>query len=710
MSFESFGLHESLLKVLPEIGYEKPTAIQLQAIPVVMSGKDLLGSAQTGTGKTAAFLLPVLHRLLAEPGQGLQVLVLEPTRELALQVEEQAKVFSKYTPFRSACVYGGVAFGPQEKAFEDGFEIIAATPGRLLDHLRKGNVRFDKLRVLVLDEVDRMLDMGFLPDVRSILRQLPENRQTLFFSATVPSEIGRLADGMLKDPAKIAIAPNRKTAEGITQQIYPVPDHLKAKLLEKLLGHEHVTSALVFTRTKQAADMVCAVVERQGLNVSRIHGDLSQSQRLQALAQFKQGEVKFLVATDIAARGLDVEGISHVINYDLPDSPDDYVHRIGRTARAGETGHAYSLFGARDASSLAAIEKFLSLKIERVTMPDFDYTETLGTQHEVRQGHNVRDYDDLGSPGAGPMPSAAVPRPQGFKDADERASVVILYSPTATVDEASAEPAGDGGRGRGGRGDGDGDGGRKRSRGRGGRGGESRSAGSSDQPRERSGRDSGASSDPGREARSGGGGRPGFGEGPRGESSAAGSDRGRAPREARPDRHQANAALSATDVLRKASDQVAMVSSDMMDLRPRGDSPADELVERISGATERPQASSSPARSGGEQQGDGGDRKKRKRRRRGRGGEGRVEGQAPQGGQSRPDGGRPNGGRFDGPRRDGRPGEGRNDGRRNDRPNRDGGNRDRGNSAAPKPSLWQRLKSSLGLGSSGGGGSLGDKW
>ncbi|HTB33560.1 MAG TPA: DEAD/DEAH box helicase, partial [bacterium] len=227
MSFQDFGLHESLQRVLPEIGYENPTPIQQQAIPLVLTGKDLLGSAQTGTGKTAAFLLPVLHRLLAEPALGTQVLVLEPTRELALQVEEQAKVFSKYTQLRSACVYGGVAFGPQEKAFADGVEVIAATPGRLLDHLRQGNARFDKLRVLVLDEVDRMLDMGFLPDVRAILRQLPEQRQTLFFSATVPSEIGRLAEGMLKDPSRVAITPERKTAEGITQQVYQVPEHLK---------------------------------------------------------------------------------------------------------------------------------------------------------------------------------------------------------------------------------------------------------------------------------------------------------------------------------------------------------------------------------------------------------------------------------------------------------------------------------------------------
>jgi ATP-dependent RNA helicase RhlE len=672
MSFETFGLHESLLKVLPEIGYADPTPIQMQAIPLVMTGKDLLGSAQTGTGKTAAFLLPILHRLLAEPAKGTQVLVLEPTRELALQVEEQAKVFSKYTELRSACVYGGVAFGPQEKAFADGVEVIAATPGRLLDHLRQGNARFDKLRVLVLDEVDRMLDMGFLPDVRSILRQLPETRQTLFFSATVPSEIGRLADNMLKDPGKVAIAPNRKTAEGITQQIHPVPEHLKAKLLEKILSHEHVSSALVFTRTKQGADKVCAVIERNGMPVSRIHGDLSQGQRLKALEQFKSGEVKFLVATDIAARGLDVDGISHVINYDLPDSPDDYVHRIGRTARAGETGHAISLFSPRDAAALSAIEKHLSQKIEKVIMPNFDYEETLGVQHEVRQGHNVRDYDDLGRPGAGPS------RPRPFKDEDERAKLTVLFSPEQDPADASAAPEPRLSRGGG---DGDGDG-RGRRRGRGGRDSGRSSGGSGRERRpDRELR-------PPREAearREGSG--PGFGR-----------DRGTASR----DRHQSNATLTATDVLRKASDQKAVVGSDMMELRPRSDAP--------DGADESEDASPDALAPVGVN-GEGGGKKRKRRRRRGKGGAGgdgsAVAGAAQQPRQGQPqqagprrDGQRPGGGR-DGQRREGR-GDGRRDGRR-DR------FEERGSSGASKPSLWQRLKSSLGIGS-GSSGSLGDKW
>jgi len=673
MSFENFGLHESLLKVLPEIGFEKPTPIQQQAIPVVLAGKDLLGSAQTGTGKTAAFLLPILSRLANEPGQGCQVLILEPTRELALQVEQHAKMISKYTPFRSACVYGGVAFGPQEKAFAEGVEIIAATPGRLLDHLRQGNARFNTLRILVLDEVDRMLDMGFLPDVRSILRQLPENRQTLFFSATVPSEIGRLADGMLQNPVHVAITPERKTAEGITQQVYPVPDHLKPKLLELLLSHEHVTSALVFTRTKQGADKVCAVVERRGLPVNRIHGDLSQGQRLKALAQFKDGEVKFLVATDIAARGIDVEGISHVINYDLPDSPEDYTHRIGRTARAGETGHAYSLFSPRDAAALAGIERHLGQKLEKITMPEFNYNETLGVQHEVRQGHNVRDFEDLGTPGAVTRSDKGL----AFKDEDEKASLLLLFTPTATAEDAESPQREEGGRGR----DQDERGGRRRRRGRGGRD-------------SRDGRESHDDAR-GRGEERGQGSRPGFGSNRTGQAEHHDPDK--------KDRHQANAAMSATDVLRKASDQKAVVSSDMMDLRPRmeNEAPVETEERRLDGG-----------------EGDNGGRRRRRRRGRGgRGGEapaqaqGGSHGQASQHAHPQAQGHNRD---FRAPReRGGQPQQrdGRGDRDRDRRQQRwqGQGTVENNRSQAPKPSLWQRLKNTFGLGS-GGGSSLGDKW
>jgi ATP-dependent RNA helicase RhlE len=659
MSFADFGLHPSLLKVLPEIGYKNPTPIQQEAIPLILTGRDLLGSAQTGTGKTAAFLLPVFHRLLSEAAEGTQVLVLEPTRELALQVDEQAKVYSRYTPLRSACIYGGVAFGPQEKALADGVEVIAATPGRLLDHLRQGHARFDKLRVLVLDEVDRMLDMGFLPDVKSILQRLPERRQTLFFSATVPDEIEQLADKMLKNPVKIAIAPNRKTAEGITQQVYPVPEHLKPALLEKLLNHAHVTSALVFTRTKQGADKVCAVVERRGLPVNRIHGDLSQAQRLKALEQFKNGEVKFLVATDIAARGLDVEGISHVINYDLPDSPDDYVHRIGRTARAGETGYAYSLFSPRDAAALSAIEKHLGQKIEKVIMPNFNYDEPLGVQHEVRQGHNVRDFEELGRPGAGPA------RPAPWKDEDERVSVTLLYSPDQDPAQAQAgvSTAGNEGGERGGR--------RRRRRGRGNRDGRSEreEQGERGGDREAPAKLSNGSTNPANG--------PGFGRqerGGRGESRNL---------------HQTNVALTATDVLRKASDQKAVVGNDMLDLRPRSEGPDENLGQ--------PTPAAAPAAND-----EGGPRKRRRRRRRrGRGGQTEAAAQNQnQGGGDKP-----------------HPGDPRPEARRNERGGRDrqgrSGQRNRDErrpvpSGAAKAGLLARLKGFFGLGSSGGG--LADKW
>ncbi|HXB98161.1 MAG TPA: helicase-related protein, partial [bacterium] len=403
-----------------------------------------------------------------------------------------------------------------------------------------------------------------------------------------------------------------------------------------------------------------------------------------ALTAFKEGQVKFLVATDIAARGLDVEGISHVINYDLPESPEDYVHRIGRTARAGETGHAYSLQTPRDAAALAGIEKHLSQKIEKILMPNFDYTETLGVQHEVRQGHNVRDFEDLGRPGAGPI--AVRPRP--FKDADERASLVLLFSADANAEDAVADDKDDGGRGHGSSSfgsssgssgsSGDGDGKRRRRRGRGGRGGR----GEGDEPRR------GPSSDA-----------------PRGGQSRAERPAPEAAHAPRQDRHQANAALSATDVLRKASDQKAVVSSDMMDLRPRNE--ADDGDDYEDAPTAPAQAGFQGGAPGGAP-GEGGKRKRR-RRRRGKGGDESRQGQAPvsqapQGGQPRRDQpGRPQQGRFERGGNNGRP-------ERSDRHER-GDRNDRGErpAAMPKLSLWQRLKSSLGL-SSGGGGSLGDKW
>ncbi len=605
MTFQEFGLHPDITRVLPEIGYENPTPIQEQSIPLVMSGRDMLGSAQTGTGKTAAFLLPVLHRLLENPGRGLQVLVLEPTRELAMQVEEQARLFSKYTPFRAAMIVGGVAFGPQEQAFQSGVEIIAATPGRLLDHLRQGNVRFDQLKVLVLDEADRMLDMGFLPDVRSILRALPKERQTLFFSATIPGEVHRLSETMLRDPAQVAITPDRKTAEGITQAVYQVSDHLKGLLLQRLLEHEHVTSALVFTRTKQGADKVCAVVESKGLAVRRIHGDLSQAQRLKALSEFKEGVAKFLVATDIAARGLDIEGISHVINYDLPESPDDYVHRVGRTARAQATGTAYSLASPRDAGLLAGIERHLGHKLEKKQMEGFDYEETLGVQHEVRQGHDgINSFERLGR-GAAAKPSKT------FTDSDENASLTLRWAGSAEGGAESSSPPAEGGfRSQAPSGGDSSDPKRRRRRGRGGRGG---GGGAGRDGGGAGGRDAGRS-----EARS---------SAPPRDSQRSSSEsfgQGGARREEEQARRQATQAMSATDVLRIAGNQRAAVESSAMELRPRSMSEPDS--EPVAQENARaPQVRNDQARMD-QPRGDGGPRRRRRRGRGGRGGgEGRGE-------------------------------------------------------------------------------------
>ena len=394
MSFDQFKLHPSILKALQEAGFEKPTPIQEQAIPLVLEGRDLIGSAQTGTGKTAAFLLPALTRLLnEEPRQdGFQILILEPTRELAIQVQEQCERFGAHTGLRWHCVYGGVSMAPQEEAFKSGVEIIVATPGRLLDCFRQGWVDASRLKVLVLDEADRMLDMGFIPDVRQILKQLPAERQTLFFSATISGEVERLKDDMLVDPVTVAITPDFRTGENIVQGTYMVAEHLKPFLLGMILEQEHVTSALVFTQTKIGADKVCAIVERHNLKVTKIHGDLTQTARQKALQDFKDGEVNVLVATDVAARGIDVDGVTHVINFNPPESSDDYIHRIGRTARAGKEGHAYTLFAPAEAIKMALIEKEIKQKVPRKIMEGFDYTEELGPQHEIRQGHNVGEF------------------------------------------------------------------------------------------------------------------------------------------------------------------------------------------------------------------------------------------------------------------------------------------------------------------------------
>jgi len=338
-----------------------------------MEGRDLLACAQTGSGKTVAFLLPILHHLMSAPRRTTRALILTPTRELAAQILEDFNALSVHTALSGAAVFGGVSMGPQEHAFRTGADVLVATPGRLLDHMTRPYAKLGGLEYLVLDEADRMLDMGFLPDIKRILRHIPQKRQTLFFSATMPQEIGRLAAEMLKNPATISLQRQSAPAVGITQAVYPVPQHLKATLLVELLKRGIMTQALVFTRTKHRANKLAEHLTRSGITTERIHGNRSQGQRTQALAGFKSGRYPVLVATDIAARGIDVEALSHVINFDVPAAPDDYIHRVGRTGRAELTGDAFTFVSPDEESDLRDIERAVHKTLPRVTLPDFDY-------------------------------------------------------------------------------------------------------------------------------------------------------------------------------------------------------------------------------------------------------------------------------------------------------------------------------------------------
>jgi len=358
---------------LKDLGFTTPTPIQTDAIPPALDGKDLLACAMTGSGKTIAFLLPILQRLMAKPRGVTRALVLTPTRELAAQIVEDLTDVAVHTPITGAAVFGGVGMGPQEHAFRSGVDIIVGTPGRLLDHFRAPYAKLAGLEVLVLDEADRMLDMGFLPDIRRVLRHIPSRRQTLFFSATMPPAIAELSRDMLRDPVTINRERRSAPATGITQAVYPVPQHLKAALLLALLRGGEVQDALVFTRTKHRADRLAKHLSQSNLAVDRIHGNRSQAQRTQALAGFKSGKYKVLVATDIAARGIDVTALGHVINFDVPAQPDDYIHRVGRTARAELTGSAFTLVAPDDEENLRAIERAIGRQLPRVTLPDFDY-------------------------------------------------------------------------------------------------------------------------------------------------------------------------------------------------------------------------------------------------------------------------------------------------------------------------------------------------
>ena len=374
MPFKSLGLHDDLVRAVKELGFTRPTPIQEQAIPVILQGKDVLGGAQTGTGKTAAFLLPILHRLLTHPGRGgTRALVLTPTRELALQIEDDFRDLARFTSLRGGVVYGGVGFADQTHALTSGFDVIIATPGRLLDHMQRGHAKFGHLETLVLDEADRMLDMGFLPDLRRILSKLPRQRQNLLFSATIPPEIASLADETVKDPVTIQIGHRAMAAAGIRHAVYPVSGDRKTPLLLEILKRTSAGSVLVFCRTRRRAERLSYTLQHAGLRAARIHSDRSQAQRVQALEGFRAGRYQILVATDIAARGLDVENITHVINYDIPHTREEYVHRSGRTARAEAEGDAFTLVAPEEEVILRSIEKEMGHPLPRVVLPDFDY-------------------------------------------------------------------------------------------------------------------------------------------------------------------------------------------------------------------------------------------------------------------------------------------------------------------------------------------------
>jgi ATP-dependent RNA helicase RhlE len=373
LPFTALKLHPALIQGIKELGFIRPTPIQADAIPPAMEGRDVLACAQTGSGKTAAFLLPILNKLIGKPRGTTRALVLAPTRELAAQILEDLNDLSVHTPLTGASIFGGVGMGPQEHAFRSGVDVLIATPGRLLDHLRAPYAKLTHLEFLVLDEADRMLDMGFLPEIRRILRFVPTKRQTLFFSATMPPPIAALTSEMLRHPVTIQRERQAAPASGITQAVYPVSQGLKPVLLVELLRRGDVKQALVFTRTKHRANRLAEHLVKAGVKAERIHGNRSQSQRTAALEGFKNGTYPVLVATDIAARGIDVNELGHVVNFDVPLVPDDYIHRVGRTGRAEATGDAFTFVSTEEETNLRDIERAIGRRLPRVTVPDFDY-------------------------------------------------------------------------------------------------------------------------------------------------------------------------------------------------------------------------------------------------------------------------------------------------------------------------------------------------
>jgi len=415
-SFETFGLRPEILRAVAEKNYSTPTPIQEKAIPLVLAGKDVLGCAQTGTGKTAAFALPILHRLQEIPWKGtgrrpIRVLVLTPTRELASQIAESFGAYGRHTGIKHAIVFGGVNQGPQAQALRRGIDILVATPGRLLDLMGQGLVNLRSVETFVLDEADRMLDMGFIHDIRRVIGQIPAKRQTLFFSATMPPEIQGLADTILRNPAKVAATPVATPAEAVEQRVHYVEKHEKIELLKHLLTGPSVKNALVFTRTKHGADGVTKQLARCNVRAEAIHGNKTQSAREKALGNFKRGVTRVLVATDIAARGLDIVELSHVINFDLPNEPESYVHRIGRTGRAGLSGIAWSFCSFEERPFLAGIERLI-----RKHLP-------VAAEHPYRSGHRPGQPTDLDPRRAHGVPALSLVHPDApFPRAGKNAS------------------------------------------------------------------------------------------------------------------------------------------------------------------------------------------------------------------------------------------------------------------------------------------------
>ncbi|MES1954551.1 DEAD/DEAH box helicase [Salinisphaera hydrothermalis] len=410
MSFDSLGLSPHLLASIADAGYSSPTPIQSQAIPAIIDGADVLGAAQTGTGKTAAFVLPILERLGQSHEKKPRVLVLAPTRELAAQVAESVTTYGANTQLKRTVVFGGVGYQPQISAFKKGVDIVVATPGRLLDHLQNGNIDLSNLNTLVLDEADRMLDMGFIHDIKRVLKYVPSQRQTLLFSATFSNDIRKLANSLLTNPVEIDVAPRNSTAERVAQRVIMVEKARKRAVLSHLIGSKNWSQVLVFTRTKHGANRLVKQLETDGLTAAALHGNKSQNARTKALDGFKNGTVRVLVATDIAARGIDIDALPHVVNYELPTVPEDYVHRIGRTGRAGAEGEALSLVGPDERKNLKGIEKLIGQQIDRFQPEGID----------LRAPHAADDDEDDRGSRPPRRPAKSKPsRPRGGQNKSE---------------------------------------------------------------------------------------------------------------------------------------------------------------------------------------------------------------------------------------------------------------------------------------------------